>query len=119
MSGERTVLHHGWLIYYLEIFYVKSLVQQDLPKEIRRVCKFMNREYSEAQLKQLEEYLSFDSLRKNKSVNNSPGDDKAVQFIRNGTDHFRPLMALLTYILMHRDECSRFRLTGYFLSIFF
>lgn len=48
----------------------------------------MNREYSEPQLKQLAEYLSFDSLRKNKNVNNSPDDDKNAQFIRNGTNNF-------------------------------
>lgn len=47
------------------------------------MCKFMNREYSEEQIKQLADYLSFESLRKNKNVNNST--DKTVQFIRNGT----------------------------------
>lgn len=64
-------------------FPINPLLQQDLPNEILRVSKFLNREYSEAQIQQLAQYLSFDSLRKNKNVNNST-DDK-VQFIRNGT----------------------------------
>ncbi|XP_026324770.1 estrogen sulfotransferase-like [Hyposmocoma kahamanoa] len=65
----------------LHFLFYEDLIQ-DLPKEILRMCKFMNREYSEEQMKQLADYLSFESLRKNKNVNNST--DKTVQFIRNG-----------------------------------
>ncbi|XP_059051507.1 sulfotransferase 1B1-like [Achroia grisella] len=65
------------------IFYEDMI--KDLPTQIRRMCKFLGKEYTEEQIKQLSVHLSFDSLRKNKSVNNTTGDAvNGVQFVRKG-----------------------------------
>lgn len=68
-------------------------IPQNLTKEVNRVCKFLNQSYSEIELSRLAQYLSFDSLRKNKSVNNTTDEgDDAVQFIRKGMSRFIPML---------------------------
>lgn len=65
------------------VFYEDMI--KDLPKEIRRVCKFLQRCYTDDQVKALSEHLSFESLRKNKNVNNTTGEENnGVQFVRKG-----------------------------------
>ncbi|RVE42037.1 hypothetical protein evm_013317 [Chilo suppressalis] len=78
------------------VFYEDLL--EDLPKQIRRLCLFLGRKYSDEEIKQLAHHLSFDSLRKNKKVNNTVGDG-GVQFIRKGEagnwrEHFDSKMEL-------------------------
>ena len=51
---------------------------------IRGVCKFLNRDYSDDQISALAGHLSFDSLRKNKTVNNTNSENGEIQFIRKG-----------------------------------
>ncbi|XP_037293865.1 sulfotransferase 1E1 isoform X2 [Manduca sexta] len=68
----------------MHFLFYEDLIK-DLPKEIRRVCKFLHREYSDEQIQQLASHLSFDSLRKNKNVNNTTGQTtEGVQFVRKG-----------------------------------
>ncbi|KOB74975.1 Sulfotransferase [Operophtera brumata] len=65
------------------VFYEDML--KNLPKEVHRVSKFLEQDYSDIQLARLAKYLSFDSLRKNKNVNNTTSESEdGVQFIRKG-----------------------------------
>ncbi|XP_035433286.1 sulfotransferase 1E1 [Spodoptera frugiperda] len=64
------------------VFYEN--MKKDLHKEISNVCKFLNKDYTAAQIDRLAEHLSFDSLRKNKNVNNTTSKDSEIQFIRKG-----------------------------------
>lgn len=58
---------------------------QDLPKEIHGVCNFLNRQYSDEEITKLAEHLSFESLRKNKNVNNTTNTNgEGIQFVRKG-----------------------------------
>lgn len=57
---------------------------QDLPHEINRMCGFLNKDYTEAEVKELADHLSFDSLRKNKNVNNTTNGNEGIQFVRKG-----------------------------------
>ncbi|XP_072931523.1 sulfotransferase 1C4-like [Epargyreus clarus] len=74
MQRHRSNLHF--------VFYEELL--KDLPSEIRKICKFLHRDYSDEKLSQLADHLSFDSLRKNKTVNNNTNEKDEVQFIRKG-----------------------------------
>ncbi|KPI93144.1 Sulfotransferase 1C4 [Papilio xuthus] len=67
----------------LHFLFYEDMIK-DLPKEIRAVCKFLNRKYPADKIETLADYLSFDSLRKNKNVNNTAGDNTEVQFLRKG-----------------------------------
>ncbi|KAM3960562.1 sulfotransferase [Aphomia sociella] len=62
------------------VFYEDMI--KDLPEQIRNMYKFLELDYTEEQIKKLSAHLSFENLRKNKSVNNSTDDN--VQFIRKG-----------------------------------
>ncbi|XP_075973909.1 sulfotransferase 1B1-like [Anticarsia gemmatalis] len=65
------------------VYYEDML--KDLPKEINRMCGFLNREYTDAEVKMLAEHLSFESLRKNKNVNNTTSaNSEGIQFVRKG-----------------------------------
>nr|XP_026498975.1 sulfotransferase 1C4-like [Vanessa tameamea] len=64
------------------IFYEEMI--KDLPKIIHDVSKFLNRDLAEKEVNILADHLSFDNLRKNKTVNNSTSDNGEVQFIRKG-----------------------------------
>ncbi|XP_038212109.1 sulfotransferase 1E1-like [Zerene cesonia] len=63
------------------MFYEDML--KDLPKMIRGVSAFLNRDYTDEQINKLAEHLTFSNLKKNKNVNNTAGDSE-VQFIRKG-----------------------------------
>ncbi|XP_013199973.1 sulfotransferase 1E1 [Amyelois transitella] len=68
----------------LHFVFYEDLIK-DLPKEIRKICKFLGKEYTDEQLDRLSAHLSFDSLRKTKTVNNSTGEkEDDIQFIRKG-----------------------------------
>ncbi|XP_063825143.1 sulfotransferase 1B1-like [Ostrinia nubilalis] len=81
----------------LHLVFYEELIK-DLPKEVRHICKFLGREYSDAEIQNLANHLSFDSLRKNKTVNNTVADN-GVQFVRKGEaggwrEHFDDKMEL-------------------------
>lgn len=44
-------------------------LKKDLPKEIRKVANFLNKSLSDQQVEILNQHLSFESMRNNKSVN--------------------------------------------------
>ncbi|KAJ0177434.1 hypothetical protein K1T71_007443 [Dendrolimus kikuchii] len=68
----------------LHLVFYEDLIK-DLPKEIGRISHFLGKNYSDDKIKQLAEYLSFNSLRKNENVNNTTGNGKnEIQFIRKG-----------------------------------
>ncbi|KAJ2939759.1 hypothetical protein O0L34_g17951 [Tuta absoluta] len=67
----------------MHLMFYEDLIK-DLPLQISRVCKFLGRDYSDAQITELADYLSFKNLRKNKNVNNTTGDGNPVQFLRKG-----------------------------------
>ncbi|XP_049544014.1 luciferin sulfotransferase-like [Anopheles darlingi] len=97
--------YHRHLIEYSELRYPNMLslcfedMKRDLPETIRKVCQFFNKtDYSEAQLLQLAEHLSFDKMRENAAVNKRDWvaynlrqtnrsdklNDGNMQFIRRG-----------------------------------
>ncbi|CAB3251921.1 unnamed protein product [Arctia plantaginis] len=58
---------------------------KDLPKEIRGVSDFLNKNYNDKEIKKLAEHLSFENLRKNKNVNNTTNTNgEGIQFVRKG-----------------------------------
>ncbi|XP_063381064.1 sulfotransferase 1C4-like [Cydia fagiglandana] len=64
------------------VFYEDMI--KDLKKEVHRISKFLGTtQYSDKELEDLSSYLSFDSLKKNKSVNNTVNGN-GVQFMRKG-----------------------------------
>ncbi|CAG9785944.1 unnamed protein product [Diatraea saccharalis] len=92
--------NEAWVKRYhrnLHFVFYEDLIE-NLPNQIRRLCTFLGRKYSDEQIENLAHHLSFDSLRKNKKVNNTIGDD-GVQFIRKGEagnwkEHFDPKLEL-------------------------
>ncbi|CAK1596509.1 unnamed protein product [Parnassius mnemosyne] len=98
----------------LHFMFYEDMIK-DLPKEIRAVCKFLDRKYSADKIEQLADYLSFNSLRKNKNVNNTTGKNGDVQFLRKGEaggwkTHFDDKMKL------QAEEFLSIRLRGLDLS---
>ncbi|XP_034830391.2 sulfotransferase 1C4-like isoform X2 [Maniola hyperantus] len=79
-TNEAWELRHKENMHFL--FYEDMI--KDLPKVIREVSKFLDREYSEDQVTQLADHLSFKSFQKNKTVNNSANENGEIQFIRKG-----------------------------------
>lgn len=69
-------------------------VQRDLREVIVKTAKYMNRNYSEAEINQLSKYLDFGSMKNNRSVNfqtilesrtsKNRSKDCSTDFIRNG-----------------------------------
>lgn len=49
--------------------YYVILYFQDLPAAIRRVAKFLDKDFSEEQISKLCDHLSIENFKKNKSVN--------------------------------------------------
>lgn len=76
-ANEAFVKRHHPNLHF--VFYEN--MKKDLFNEVKGVCNFLGKDYSDVQLKKLTEHLTFDSLKKNKNVNNSI--DK-IQFIRKG-----------------------------------
>ncbi|GBP28013.1 Sulfotransferase family cytosolic 1B member 1 [Eumeta japonica] len=74
--------HPNMLFLFYEEMY------KDLPGVVRRVAKFFEKKYSDAQIRKLCEHLDIDNMRKNKSVNpdlNSTIDTEGAEsFIRKG-----------------------------------
>ncbi|XP_052867047.1 luciferin sulfotransferase-like [Anopheles cruzii] len=59
----------------------------DLPAAVGRVCRFLGKSYSEAQLEPLYRHLSFESMRENRACNYEDPDnprDQDNRFIRKG-----------------------------------
>ncbi|KAI5632729.1 sulfotransferase domain-containing protein [Phthorimaea operculella] len=56
--------HHPNMLF---LFYEE--LNKDLPATVRKVAKFLNKEYAEEQIAGLCDHLSIDSFKKNKSVN--------------------------------------------------
>ncbi|KAI5632734.1 sulfotransferase domain-containing protein [Phthorimaea operculella] len=56
--------HHPNMLF---LFYEELI--KDLPAAVRKVAKFLNKEYTEEQIAGLCDHLSFDNFKKNKSVN--------------------------------------------------
>ncbi|CAH0723133.1 unnamed protein product, partial [Brenthis ino] len=79
-TNEAWKLRHNENLHFL--FYEDMI--KDLPKTIRGVCNFLNRDYSEDQVRFLASHLSFHNLRKNKAVNNTTTENNEIQFIRKG-----------------------------------
>ncbi|XP_035893420.1 luciferin sulfotransferase-like [Anopheles stephensi] len=46
-------------------------MKRNMAEVLERACKFLGKSYTQAQLKRLEEHLSFDVMKKNDSANNS------------------------------------------------
>ncbi|KAG7302516.1 hypothetical protein JYU34_012430 [Plutella xylostella] len=79
------------------IFYED--LKKDLSLEVRSMCKFLGREYSDLKLSLLVDHLAFDNLKKNKTVNNNLHNDQKAQFIRKGeiggwVEHFDEKMVV-------------------------
>ncbi|XP_041978407.1 sulfotransferase 1E1-like [Aricia agestis] len=64
------------------VFYEDMI--KDLRKVIHGMCHFLGRNYLDEQINTLADHLSFDSLRKNKNVNNTTDGNNNIQFIRKG-----------------------------------
>uniref|UniRef100_A0A1E1W8N3 Sulfotransferase domain-containing protein n=1 Tax=Pectinophora gossypiella TaxID=13191 RepID=A0A1E1W8N3_PECGO len=82
----------------LHFVFYEDLIK-DLPYEIRRMSEFLGRQTTDAQVKQLASFLNFNTFKKNKSVNNTTGDNNPVQFVRKGEaggwkSHFDDKMTL-------------------------
>ncbi|KAI5632732.1 sulfotransferase domain-containing protein [Phthorimaea operculella] len=69
--------HHSNMLF---LFYEE--LSKDLPAAVRRVSKFLNKEYTEDQIAGLCDHLSFDNFKKNKSVNFDPGNDRLGLFVK-------------------------------------
>ncbi|CAH2106074.1 unnamed protein product [Euphydryas editha] len=81
----------------LHIIFYEDMIA-DLPKVIRGVSKFLNRDLTDKQVDKLANHLNFDKLQKNKTVNNTTKNSE-VQFIRKGKvegwrEHFDEKMEL-------------------------
>ena len=81
------------------VFYEE--LQRDLPGQLRRMAKFLGKDYSDAEYEKLQQHLHIDSFRKNPYVNMSEGFTKELHhegegtFIRKGvvgdwSNHFSP-----------------------------
>ncbi|PZC82235.1 sulfotransferase 1E1 [Helicoverpa armigera] len=98
----------------LHFVYYEDMLK-DLPKQIGLIGDFLNRPLNDAQIKKLADHLSFDSLKKNKNVNNTTGKDDSIQFVRKGEaggwrSHFDEKMQL------QAEEYLILRLSGLDLS---
>ncbi|KAI5632724.1 sulfotransferase domain-containing protein [Phthorimaea operculella] len=77
--------HHPNMLF---LFYEE--LKKDLPAAVRKVSKFLNKEYTEEQIAGLCDHLSIDSFKKNKSVNAEAKKDLGLfaegeqAFIRKG-----------------------------------
>ncbi|XP_052873033.1 luciferin sulfotransferase-like [Anopheles cruzii] len=96
--------YHRHLIEFSELRYPNMLslsyesMKRDLPAAIREMCRFFGKSYTDAQLQQLAEHVSFDRMRQNEAVNKRQWvelnlrqtartdklDDNNMQFIRKG-----------------------------------
>ncbi|XP_075973116.1 sulfotransferase 1 family member D1-like [Anticarsia gemmatalis] len=63
------------------LFYEE--MQNDLRAVIDRVCKFLNKEYTDEQKQQLAEYLNFNNMKK-KPMIETKQEDKEITFFRKG-----------------------------------
>lgn len=67
-----------------------------MPATIRKVCKFLGKQYSEEQVAKLSEHLHIDNFKKNKSVNLDAlkvfklTHDNEESFIRKGKNRAHP-----------------------------
>lgn len=68
---------------------------QDLPKVIRGASEFLKRDLTEKQVNLLANYLRFDNMQKNKTVNNTIHTNSEVQFIRKGKDTYFHIVATM------------------------
>ncbi|XP_053664882.1 luciferin sulfotransferase-like [Anopheles marshallii] len=86
--------YHAHVIEYHELRECDNILhlayedmKRDLPEVVRKVCQFFGKSYSDQQLKELYEHLSFKSMRENKACNyedaNQPREE-GERFIRKG-----------------------------------
>ena len=73
---------------------------QDLPKEISRVAKFFNKEFTNDQIETLAKHLGFDSFKNNPAVNGQELQamgyfKKDSAFIRKGMHKFHSSMVYI------------------------
>ncbi|XP_043272404.1 sulfotransferase 4A1-like [Venturia canescens] len=66
----------------LFLFYEE--MRSDLPGSIRKVAKFLGKNYSDEEFAKLEEHLNIDNFRKNPMVNELPGYENVPAFIGAG-----------------------------------
>ncbi|KAI5632733.1 sulfotransferase domain-containing protein [Phthorimaea operculella] len=69
--------HHSNMLF---LFYEELI--KDLPAAVRRVSKFLNKEYTEEQIAGLCDHLSFENFKKNKAINFDEENDMLGLFVK-------------------------------------
>lgn len=69
------------------LFITFEDMKKDLKSVIRRVAKFLEKDLSDDDVRKLEDHLSFESMKKNPSVNNAQAEIVKRQIYKNGTEN--------------------------------